>query len=87
MEGRLKIDYAPERDIYLDKIDRWTTGAEIRKAKENKEANRMLLFFSRYRRYGLPSNEGWGNYPNPLIEMIDALDEEHRRLFPEVRLI
>ena len=84
----MNIDYAPERDIYLDKIGRWTTGAEIEKAKKNEEANRILLFFSRYLRYGLPDNSiGWGDYPSPLIEMLDALDEEHHRLFPDVRLI
>jgi hypothetical protein len=88
VEKRLEADYAPERDIYLDKIQRWTTGAEIRKAKENREALRILSFFSRYKRYGLPfSNKAWGDCSAPLIEMLDALDEAHMVFFPRQTLI
>ncbi len=87
VEERLTTDYAPERDIYLDKVKRWTTGAEIRKAKENREAMRMVQFFSRWKRYGLPEGGGWGDYPAPLIEMLDALDVLHMVYFPQMRMI
>ncbi len=84
----MTTEYAPERDIYLDKIGRWTTGAEIKKAKENKEAIRSISFFSRYKRYGLPySSVAWGESPAPMVEMLDNLDAMHNIYFPMQRLI
>ncbi len=83
----MKIDYAPERDIYLEKPSRWTTGAEIRKAKENKEAYRIIQFFARWKRYGLPEGGGWGEYPAPLIEILDELDNLYTKYHAALRIM
>lgn len=83
-ERRLDYTYKDDRDIYLDKIKKWTTGREIKEAKENEEARKLCLLFRRYKLLGFPLSCAWGDAPAPLIELIELLEPVHSSYFPKL---
>lgn len=81
LEGR-KADYDDDRELYIEKIELWTTGREIREAYSDVEADGAIRYFQRLSRYGMPYHDrGWGEMPLPLIEAMDYLglvEEKYR---------
>lgn len=72
VEGRLDAEYADSREMYFEKPDIWTSGKEIREAKEDKTAAECVVFFRRYDEMGMPYGF-WGDNPNPCVEIVEAL--------------
>lgn len=83
MLERRDADYADERNVYIEKLEMWTTGKEIREARADKDARALIVYFQRTHRYGLPYHDkGWGEMPLPLVEVLDALTSVHDTYIP-----